>query len=171
MGLNLLHLDDDTRRFMLEEVQADVDGGALYVSARLSAVGAQRYPELLREAVTRGDDASLAEGLRSAGMMNSIEQRRTPSGGLTKAAVPRTVPETLAEGEFNRFYARGLSRRALQKALRSCRSIAQKKFRIRGPNPKQCSVGCSTLNSCLRTCGTVKGSNRRLGFRLVRTLV
>ena len=30
------------------------------------------------------------------------------------AEVPYTAPETLAEGEFNRFYARGLCRRAIE---------------------------------------------------------
>ncbi|MFZ0321604.1 MAG: hypothetical protein WAL56_20940 [Candidatus Sulfotelmatobacter sp.] len=44
--------------------------------------------------------------------MNATEQRRKPKGGYTTAAVPVTAADTLAEGEFNRFYARGLCRRA-----------------------------------------------------------
>jgi hypothetical protein len=40
--------------------------------------------------------------------MRTEEQRRKPKGGFTTAQVPYTAPDTLAEGEFNRFYARGL---------------------------------------------------------------
>jgi hypothetical protein len=40
--------------------------------------------------------------------MRTEEQRRKPKGGFTTARVPHTAPDTLAEGEFNRFYARGL---------------------------------------------------------------
>lgn len=40
--------------------------------------------------------------------MVTTEQRRKPKGGFTTARVPFNAHETLAEGEFNRFYARGL---------------------------------------------------------------
>ena len=43
-----------------------------------------------------------------------METRRTPSGGTTNAKVPVTAPDTLAEGEFNRFYCRGVCARAIE---------------------------------------------------------
>jgi hypothetical protein len=46
------------------------------------------------------------------GRLNPTEPRNTKNG-VTWAKVPVTAPETLAEGEFNRFYARGLCRRAI----------------------------------------------------------
>ncbi|NLE28031.1 MAG: hypothetical protein GX625_22385 [Clostridiaceae bacterium] len=42
--------------------------------------------------------------------MRATEQRRTRGGGITTARVPHNAPEMLAEGEFNRFYIRGLCR-------------------------------------------------------------
>jgi hypothetical protein len=45
--------------------------------------------------------------------MNGTEERRNPRGGITIARVPITAADTLAEGEFNRFYARALCRYAL----------------------------------------------------------
>ncbi|WP_121567479.1 MULTISPECIES: hypothetical protein [Thermotogae] len=39
------------------------------------------------------------------------------SGGITKAEVPVNAPETLAEGEFNRFYARGICARAIAEGI------------------------------------------------------
>jgi hypothetical protein len=38
---------------------------------------------------------------------------------MTLAKVPITAPETLAEGEFNRFYARGLCLRAMAQGIES----------------------------------------------------
>jgi hypothetical protein len=49
--------------------------------------------------------------------MNAVEQKRTPSGGSTTAKVPVTAPDTLAEGEFNRFYIRGLCRHAIKEKI------------------------------------------------------
>ena len=49
--------------------------------------------------------------------MNAIEQRRKPKGGFTTTQIPVTAPDTLAEGEFNRFYARGLCTRAIEDGI------------------------------------------------------
>lgn len=97
---------------MAEELDLDIRENRLYLSPRLSPTGVQEYPALLRSAIETGNDVSLANELRNNGRMNSTEQRRKPKGGYTTAAVPITAPETLAEGEFNRFYARGLCRRS-----------------------------------------------------------
>jgi hypothetical protein len=60
------------------------------------------------------EDDWLASTLRERGYMKAEEQRAKPSGGFTTAKVPHTAPETLAEGEFNRFYARGLCVQVLE---------------------------------------------------------
>jgi hypothetical protein len=96
---------------MLEELELDVKEARLYVSPRLSDKGVTDYPALLKSAIESGADTSLAGELRKDGRLNATEQRRKPKGGYTTAAVPVTAADTLAEGEFNRFYARGLCRR------------------------------------------------------------
>ncbi|MGB8060901.1 MAG: hypothetical protein WCF26_03330 [Candidatus Sulfotelmatobacter sp.] len=111
MALEYPDLDGTTRQYMLEELDLDVKEGRLYVSPRLSGKGVADYATLLRSAMESGDDASLAGELRKDGRLNATEQRRKPKGGYTTAAVPVTAADTLAEGEFNRFYARGLCRR------------------------------------------------------------
>jgi hypothetical protein len=113
MALQLVNLDERTRTFMGEELQWDIDNGALYISNRLTDAGRVRWPGALREAIDQGDDASLAAELHSPGYLNTTEQRRKPSGGFSTAQGPATAPETLAEGEFNRFYIRGVCRRAI----------------------------------------------------------
>lgn len=113
MTLQLENLDDRTRRFMLDEVAHDVAQGKLYISPRLNALGRKEYEGLLRQAIESGDDKSLANALRLHGCFETHEPRQKPKGGTIMARVPVIAPETLAEGEFNRFYARGLCHRAL----------------------------------------------------------
>jgi hypothetical protein len=112
--LNLLHLDERTRRLMLDEIEQDVLRGTLYVSPRLSNTGQQNYLTLLKQAVAEHDDSWLAEQLSSHKRMHETEQKKKPKGGYTVARVPEGAAETLAEGEFNRYYARAVCRRALE---------------------------------------------------------
>lgn len=113
MTLALQNLDTLTRSFMLEEFERDFTGGVLYLSDRLTETGRNIYPRLLREAIESGDDTSLATEIRRLNCLKAVEPRRTPSGGVTTARVPVNAHETLAEGEFNRFYIRALCRRVL----------------------------------------------------------
>lgn len=117
MPLALANLDSQTRRFMLDEIEQDLASGTFFISNRLSSIGQAHYPEMLKEAVSKHDDAWLAEQLRQHGRLNTTEPRRTPSGGMTTAKVPVNAHEVLAEGEFNRFYARGLCRRAIEEGI------------------------------------------------------
>lgn len=111
MPLHYDNLDYDTRRYMVGEFDDDVSNGRLYISPRLSAEGRREYPDLLREALELHDDAWLAGQIRDRGLLNSHEPRRTPSGGQTMAKIPVTAHQTMADGEFNRFYCRGVCAR------------------------------------------------------------
>lgn len=113
MALDLVDLDELTRTEMAAEVAGDVAAGNLYLSARLSEVGRRDYPHLLREAVTHHDEVWLAAQLRSGGRLNSRELSHSKTGTVIEKQVPVTAADTLAEGEFNRFYLRGLCRRAI----------------------------------------------------------
>jgi hypothetical protein len=117
VAFNFETLDEQTRRFMLEEVERDIGANNLYISPRLSPQGVADYPALLRQAATTGDETTLAAILRGSGRLNRALERRKPSGGFTTAAMPVNAPETLAEGEFNRFYIRGLCVRALSMGI------------------------------------------------------
>jgi hypothetical protein len=108
MGLQLADLDAATRFCMLAELEHDLEADSLYVGKYLSEAGRRRYPELLREAIEHGTDDSLAAALHAPGLFLEMHEKRKPTGGVTLAKVPRTAHETLAEGEFNRFYLRGL---------------------------------------------------------------
>ena len=114
MGLNYEDLDDVTRAHMLAEFEHDLSEGTLYFSKYFSTHGAERYPELLRDAILGGDDDTLARALAEPGIFNETHPRTTADGRVTYPRVPVTAPATLAEGEFNRFYLRGISARTIE---------------------------------------------------------
>lgn len=114
MALHYENLDGQTRQFMLKEVDLDISHGTLYISSRLNEQGVQNYPSLLRSAIQNNNDEWLAHELRHRGYLKSYEERRKPKGGFTIAQIPVTAPDTLAEGEFNRFYVRGLCARVIE---------------------------------------------------------
>ena len=59
---------------------------------------------------------------------------RTRGHGLTAAGVPLNAPETLAEGEFNRFYVRGLCACALDEGINEVQVYRGKA--VRSPRPQ-----------------------------------
>jgi hypothetical protein len=87
------------------------------VSPRLSNTGQQNYLTLLKQAVAEHDDTWLADQLSGHKRLRDTEQKKTPTGGYTVSRVPETAAGTLAEGEFNRYYIRGICRRALEDGL------------------------------------------------------
>jgi hypothetical protein len=115
VGLALRHLDDDprTRQYMGTEVDADIEAGTLYLGKYLSPSGRAAWPEALRQAVSSHDDDWLIANMASSAYWLEQHQQSKPSGGSTWARVPRTAPQMLGEGEYNRFYIRGVCLRAI----------------------------------------------------------
>ncbi|WP_066588448.1 hypothetical protein [Sphingomonas pruni] len=117
MGLAYENLDESTRRFMREEIEADIANGSIYISSYLNPRGCDSWPQLLVDAAVNGNDDSLAAAIRGDGCLKSHYDRRKPKGGYTSAAVPYNAHETMGEGEFNRYYCRGLCRRAIEEGV------------------------------------------------------
>ena len=101
----LENLDAATRAHMLAELDRDLaPPPRLYVSPRLTPHGVERYPALLREALTSGSAATLARALEAPGILKATDRGRR---------VPRNAADLLAQAEFNRYYIRGLCARLL----------------------------------------------------------
>jgi hypothetical protein len=111
MALNLANLDSETRGYMKQEIISDIAAGTLYISPRLNPAGAHAYPAILQEAAETQNDTWLASQLRNK--FNETETRNL-KGKTINAQIPINAPEMLAEGEFNRFYLRGLCLKAIQ---------------------------------------------------------
>jgi len=103
---------------MIDKIKQDIAVTNLYMGAFLSETGKSDWPKLLLNAATSGDDSALATELSNYGRLLQTAVRRKPkSEELTTYKVPVMAPEMLAEGEFNRFYARGLCRVAIEKGI------------------------------------------------------
>jgi hypothetical protein len=113
MPFSFVHLDGQTRPYILDEIAIDVATDRLYLSDRLSEIGRVNYLAYLTQAAELHDEVWLAGQLRLSKCFNSTYQRKSTKGGYAIVPMPFNAPETLAEGEFNRFYIRGLCRRAL----------------------------------------------------------
>lgn len=112
MAFNFYHLNELTRKTMLEEVQSDIKKDNLYPSKRFNETGINNYPAILCHHVQHGTEVSLGEALRKQDCFKTHEQRNT-RGKITLVKVPETAHLTFAEGEFNRFYIRSLCVEAL----------------------------------------------------------
>lgn len=113
--MSLLHLDLQPpneariRGLMVEEIERDLQEDRLHPSEWLSARGELQWPLVLLEAAREKTDAWLANQLRSRSMLVERE-----AGGRK---VPVNAAETLAEGEFNRFYCRAVCRLAQERGV------------------------------------------------------
>lgn len=103
MGLNYLSLDETTRQAMLQEFNHDIDRDNCYTSKRFHEIGKSCFLEIMPKHLLEGTDDTLAEELRNNDCFVTHEARGT---GMVK--VPVTAAQTFAEGEFNRFYIRGV---------------------------------------------------------------
>ena len=139
MLLSLVNLDDETRQLMIEEIEMDITNRQLYLSARLSDIGQLDYPVLLKQAAKSYDDEWLASQLQRNDRLNATEQRRIKSGYMM-AKIPVNAHITIAEGEFNKFYIRGLCRRAMNEGISSL--IIYRAKEVMNPRPEsQTKIG------------------------------
>jgi hypothetical protein len=113
MKFNFENLDEQTRQPMLDEVEFDIANERLYYSKRLNDTGVKLYAHLLKQAVTTGNEQTLATALKTYSCFKIQEEILTTSG-IALAKVPGTTHQTLAEMEFNRFYIRALCVRAIE---------------------------------------------------------
>jgi hypothetical protein len=111
MPLKYDDLDPVTRKFALAEFDHDAERGTLTVSSRIRPTNTEEYESLLREALAYYDDRWLEDRVEK--MVVDFELRHTPSGATTTAKLPSYAPRVLAEGDFNRYYMRGVCARAV----------------------------------------------------------
>jgi len=114
MSIHYTDLNPLTRKHMVDEIQSDIESTRLYYSSRFSPNGRAFWAPLLIEAAKEHDDGWLADQLTNRGcFLHYVQDNRT--GKLRK--VPSDAAELLADGEFNRFYARGLCLNAITRGI------------------------------------------------------
>jgi hypothetical protein len=106
------NLDGNTRAAMLEAIEEAEHSNNIYHSTRFNEAGNKQWLPLLRQAAQEHNEHWLAYQLEANGLMKDFEGAHKPTGGYTIKHVPHTAAETMAEGQFNRFYILGLCKRA-----------------------------------------------------------
>lgn len=106
MGLNYTQLTETTRRFMMQEFEQ----GGHYLSPRLNEAGRARWLPLLKDALQYHTDLWLERELMRRGCLTATEYLKSTITGktVTRAVNREQIAKVLAEGEYNRFYLRGL---------------------------------------------------------------
>lgn len=112
MPLQYESLDPTTRRFAIAELDGDLATGAYHSSERIRPTAVAEYQRYLHEALRYYDDRWLEE--HASDLMIDFEPRRTRSGGQTAVKLPQMASRMLAEGDFNRYYMRGVALRAVE---------------------------------------------------------
>jgi hypothetical protein len=116
MALHLDNLNEEIRPYILAAIEQAEANGGVYMSTRFNAHGAEVYPSLLKDAVREHDDTWLANELHKGNVFKAVE-RGNAWGKPSVGRVDRTAHETLAEGEFNSFYMRGLCLYAIEHGI------------------------------------------------------
>ena len=108
MGIQYASLDDVTRGYMLQESNV----GGHYQSPRQTDRGLIDWVPLLNQAIQSHNDDWLGAELVQRDYLRDQEPFKTKSGMSWRRINKPHAAQMLAEGEFNRFYLRGLCLRA-----------------------------------------------------------
>lgn len=127
---NFENLDDKTRGYMLEAISEAEATGNIYLSARFNDAGRKHWLPLLKEAAKEHDEHWLPYQLEAKRLMKDFEGAMTLSGGYTIKHTPHTAAETMAEGQFNRFYLLGLCKHARAEGVSSLEIYRAKKSNV-----------------------------------------
>ena len=82
-------------------------------ATRLHMEAWNEWLSIFEEGLRYHNDDWIAEETNRRSLLKTHEERRKSKGGITIAKVPHNAAQQLAEGEFNRFYLRGICSRAL----------------------------------------------------------
>lgn len=134
MALYFENLDERTRQLMLDEMEYDIANNQLHISPFLSGQGQRDYANLLRDALQSGNDETLAQSLREHRRILRTLPRRNPSGSYSITATAKNAAQVLAESEFNRYYIRGLARRAIEDGVQGL--VVYRAKPVRNPRPE-----------------------------------
>jgi hypothetical protein len=129
MAMKYEELDDRTRQHMLSAFDREQASADPYRSKALSAKGLAAFPKLMREAVTSGNEESLALALTQVDFWEPEEDYvRDGIKRKRKRNVPQAATR-LALTEFSTWYVLGFAHRLRDEGVQQCQIY-------RGAEPK-----------------------------------
>jgi hypothetical protein len=138
MGIRYDNLDQITRNFMMQEIAS----GGHYISPRLTTQGQIDWPELMKEAAKGYNDDWLSAQLLNRSLLLNEESYTRNNISRTRRINKEQAAQQLAEGEFNRYYIRGLCLRAISEGIETL--IVYRGKEVQDPRPEsQAKIGSS----------------------------
>jgi hypothetical protein len=106
---------------MIEEIKRADKSDNIYNSSRFNDIGTHGWVSWLMTAAEKHDEHWLAYQLEATGAMKHLETKAKPKGGYAIAHVPDIAAETMADGQFNRFYMAAICRCAIEDGKKEVR--------------------------------------------------
>ena len=122
MAMNFEELDDTTRRYMLQEFEAEIASDDPYFGNNLSVAGRATFQELMRAAIKGGNEETLRAALNRPGLWNEKEPYKRKGVLRERRINLRQASERLALTEFNTWYVRGLAKRLIDEGVTHCQA-------------------------------------------------
>ncbi|MDE2892169.1 MAG: hypothetical protein OXN86_06695 [Chloroflexota bacterium] len=117
-------LTDEVRSAMLQEFEAEENGGEPYRSTLLTEEGIEAFPVAMRKAIASGNEEALKDELSQPEYWERFNFE--------------SDARRLAVTEFNTWYVRGLSRRLLDEGLETCEIY--RAADAQGPSSGECPL-------------------------------
>jgi hypothetical protein len=136
MAMNFRDLDDLTRGYMLSEFDAEQSGANPFRSRGLSVGGIHTFSDLIREAISHGNEETLALRFNNWGYWNTMESYTLKGVTRERKVNLAQTSERLALTEFNTWYVRGFAKRLLDEQVITCEVY-------RAAEPKWAVAGCT----------------------------
>lgn len=150
------NLNDDARKLMIAEIEADIAKDVLYYSELFTDEARRRYPDLLRQAALGETPEWLRDQLL---MFDSF----VPKNIKTNRAVNKeSSAQLLAGDEFNKFYCRAMCLLAVENGFRLKIYRARESSRAR-PTSLQKIGECLDAHESLRLFRERIGTSTGLG--------
>lgn len=113
-------LDEDTRRWMLDEFDAEQNQTHHFEPTELNSSGLAVFPDLMRQAIERGSIASLAASLSDASYWKPTRTYYRQGKHITQRIDSIIAAQELAHSEFTTWYTRGVARKLMEEGMTRC---------------------------------------------------
>jgi hypothetical protein len=137
MGMSFEELDDVTRRYMLDEFDKEEAGSNPFRGKGLSTVGSAAFPDLMRNAVRTGNEATLIASLLKPIHWLAMETYIRNGIRRERNINIRQASERLGLTEFNTCYVHGLAKKLMDEGVVHCQAYRAGEPRWAVPN--ECS--------------------------------
>lgn len=118
--MNFEELDPTTRKWILDEFNAEQSQTPHFEPTELNPIGLAAFPDLMRQAIQHDNIASLAASLSNSSYWKPTRTYYRKGKPITQNIDPTTSAQRLAHSEFTTWYTRGMARKLKEEGITQC---------------------------------------------------